>query len=90
MVRSLLLAFRSLSHLDRTVDSCVLEMDNDKCKFMVSFKCRHSVSKSYSLGMLEDDNLRAVYDINQCTNKWTVDSKVIQEANGNFLANQGG
>ena len=52
------------------------------------FYNRNSVCKSFSLGMLEDDNMRALYDINTCSNKWTVDSKVIQEANGNFLANQ--
>ena len=49
---------------------------------------RHSVKKNYSLAMVEGDNLTPQFDINNCPNKWTVDSKVIQEANRNFLDNQ--
>lgn len=40
MVRSLLLAFRSLSILEKTVDSCCLQIDYINCKLDVSFNCR--------------------------------------------------
>ena len=52
MVRSLLLAFRSLSVLEKTVDSCILETDED-CKLLVSLNCRHSVNKQFSVGLVE-------------------------------------
>lgn len=32
--------------------------------------------------------LRAVHDINQCNNKWVIDSKVMHDANNKFTANQ--
>ena len=87
MVRSLLLAFRSLSCLEKTVASCTLELNSSESKLLLCFHCRlteymmgflrfenmyslhifyrHSVRKSFSLGMLDCDNLRAVYDINK-------------------------
>ena len=40
MVRSLLLAFRSLSILEKTVEDCCLKIDGINCKLDVSFKCR--------------------------------------------------
>jgi len=86
MVRSLLLAFRSLSVLERTVDSCVLETGQDK--LLVSLYCRHSITKQVNLGLVECETLRAVYDTKKCTNMWIIQAKVMQEANANFLSTQ--
>ena len=81
MVRSLLLAFRSLSLLEKTVDTCCLQIDHINCNLDVSFTCRlkmldlvtltkerssrHSVGKEFSLGLLEYENTRPMYDINE-------------------------
>lgn len=88
MVRSLLLAFRSLSVLEKTVDTCCLQIDNTNCKLDVSFKCRHSVGKEFSLGLLEYENTRPMYDMNECNNRWVIQSGLMQENAGNFLPNQ--
>jgi len=88
MMRSLLLAFKSLHSLEKTVDSCTLEFCDSDCKLNITFNCRHSISKKFSLGLLECENLKPVYDINQCHNLWKIDSKVMQEAYANFLSNQ--
>jgi len=88
MVRSLLLAFRSLVTLDKTVDTCTLWIDNINSKLNVSFKCRHHIGKEFSLGLLEYENSRPMYDINECNNKWMILASLMQEANGNFLPNQ--
>ena len=88
IVRSLLLAFRSLSVLEKTVDSCTLDTGKEDCKLMISLNCRHSVTKQFNLGLVECEALRAVYDRAECTNNWIIQAKVMQEANGNFLSNQ--
>ena len=88
MVRSLLLAFRSLSVLEKTVDSCIWDTGSEECKLLVSLNCRHSVNKQFQLGLVDCEALRAVYDTTRCSNKWIISSKVMQEANGNFLSNQ--
>ena len=65
---------------------------------------RHSVGKEFSLGLLEYENARPMYDINevkccylfylrfnlsfQCNNRWVIQPGLMQEANGNFLPNQ--
>lgn len=88
MVRSLLLAFRSLSTLEKTVESCTLRTDHVNCKLHVSFKCRHNVSKEFSLGLLEYESSKPMYDMNECSNKWMILAGLMQELNGNFLPNQ--
>ena len=40
MVRSLLLPFRSLSCLDKTVECCTIEIDNRECKLIIGLQCR--------------------------------------------------
>ena len=66
--------------------------------------CRHSVGKEFSLGLLEYENARPMYDINevrfyfpdqrystflfQCNNRWIIQSGLMQENAGNFLPNQ--
>jgi len=88
MVRSLLLAFRSLSVLEKTVDSCTLETGKEDAKLLISLYCRHSVTKQFNLSLVECEALRAVYDKEKCTNSWIIQARVMQEANGNFLTNQ--
>jgi len=88
MVRSLLLAFRSLSVLEKTVDSCTLETGKEDAKLLISLYCRHSVTKQFNLSLVECEALRAVYDKEKCTNNWIIQARVMQEANGNFLTNQ--
>jgi len=88
MVRSLLLAFRSLAVLEKTVESCSIETGAGQSKLVVGLNCRHSVAKQFSMALVECDTLRAVYDLDSCCNTWTIQAKVLQEANGNFLATQ--
>ena len=42
MIRSLLLAFKSLSFLEKTVDNCIIEIDAQNCKLLINFGCRYS------------------------------------------------
>ena len=100
------MAFRSLSVIDKTVETCVLEMEPDQsrikvgcrrcCHFYAIFSfpqvrlhCKHQICKTFHLGFVECETLRAVYDNSgNSPNSWTVQSKVLEEANKNFLANQ--
>merc|ERR1719445_1926038 len=88
MVRSLLLPFRSLSVLEKTVDSCTLETGKENDKLLVSLYCRHSVIKQFNLSLMECEALRAVYDKEKCSNNWIIQSRVMQESNVHFLTTQ--
>jgi len=88
MVRSLLLPFRSLSVLEKTVDSCTLETGKENDKMLVSLYCRHSVIKQFNLSLMDCEALRAVYDKEKCSNNWVIQSKVMQESNVHFLTTQ--
>ena len=43
MIRSLLLAFKSLSFLEKTVDNCIIEIDAQNCKLLINFGCRYFI-----------------------------------------------
>jgi len=88
MVRSLLLAFRSLSVLEKTIESCSLETGILEDSLLISLHCRHRVDKQLKVGLVECEAVRAVYSTEGATNSWTVQARVLQEANGNFLATQ--
>ena len=49
MVRSLLLPFRSLSCLEKTVESCSIEINNTDCKLLIGLKCRCETSPKLDL-----------------------------------------
>jgi len=88
MVRSLLLPFRSLSVLEKTVDSCTLQTGKEDDKMLVSLYCRHSVTKHFNLGLMECEALRVVYDKEKCSNNWIIQARVMQESNVHFLTTQ--
>jgi len=88
MVRSLLLPFRSLSVLEKTVDSCTLQTGKEDDKMLVSLYCRHSVTKQFNLGLMECEALRVVYDKEKCSNNWIIQARVMQESNVHFLTTQ--
>jgi len=87
-VRSLLLAFRSLSVLEKTVESCRLETNVEEDKLLLTLLCRHSIKKVFRIHLVDCDPVRAVYSTDDCNNRWTVQAKVLHEAHGNFLVNQ--
>jgi len=88
MVRSLLLAFRSISVLEKTVEWCRLETGEVEDRLVLVLRCRHGVTRTFRVGLVECEPIQAVYSTEACSNSWTVHAKVLQEANGNFLANQ--
>jgi len=88
MVRSLLLAFRSLAVLEKTVEWCSLATPHPD-RLEVVLHCRHQVEKHYSMMQVEcEDSLRAVYNLSTCSNSWTIMARTLQEANVFFLATQ--
>ena len=87
-VRSLLLAFRSLSVLEKTVESCRLETNVEEDKLLLTLLCKHSIKKIFRIHLVDCDPVRAVYNTDDCNNRWTVQANVLHEAHGNFLVNQ--
>ena len=58
MVRSLLLAFRSLSCLEKTVASCTLELNSSESKLLLCFHCRLT---EYMMGFLRFENMYGLH-----------------------------
>ena len=80
--------FKSISHLEKTVESAELTLAPLESKLRARMNCRFSVSKTYSLPFLECEPLKANYDASHSKNGFTAQSKVLSEAALNFLSNQ--
>ena len=82
------MVFRSISVLEKTVESCTFDILPADSKLRVEFRCRHSVVKTYNLPFIESESIKAVHDDSDARNRFTAQSKVLTEAVLNFLSKQ--
>lgn len=87
-MKSILMVFRSISVLDRTVESCIIHVQPNDEKVKIELNCRYSVQKVYIIPFIECETLKAEYDSTPGANTFTCQSKVMTEAALNFLKNQ--
>ena len=83
-----MIAFKSISQLEKTVESCLITFSSQDCKLKIRLMCRYKITKTYTLPFIESDSLTANYDKNGLKNKFSAQSKVLTEAVLNFLTNQ--
>ena len=88
IMKSILLAFRSLSHIEKIVDCCTIYISPMDCKLKIHFMCKYSVKKYITLRMIETEAL-STYD-NEIVeeNSFSCTAKVLNDAANNFLRNQ--
>lgn len=87
-MKAILMAFRSINVLDKTVESCLLRILANDAKLKVELRCRHSITKTYTLPFIECESLKATCDSSQCGNRLTAEARVLTDAVLNFLRNQ--
>uniref|UniRef100_A0A0K2V6S5 Cell cycle checkpoint control protein RAD9A n=1 Tax=Lepeophtheirus salmonis TaxID=72036 RepID=A0A0K2V6S5_LEPSM len=85
-VKGILMAFRSLFVLEKTVESCRMEMLQNDLK--ITLFCKHSVKKSYVLPFIDYEPLNTQVELFGQSNQFLVKSKTFSEAVINFLTNQ--
>jgi len=88
IMKSILLAFRSLSHIEKMMESCTIYISPMDCKLKIHFMCKYSVKKYITLRMIETEAL-STYD-NEIVeeNSFSCTAKVLNDAANNFLRNQ--
>lgn len=87
-MRGIMIAFKSISQLEKTAESCLLSVCDTTSKLKICIICKYSVTKTYTLPFIESDSLMANYDQNLMANRFVAKAKTLTEAVLNFLSNQ--
>jgi len=53
-----LAVFKSLSTVERSVESCDINLDMEVCRLVFQLKCRHGITKTYHLTFQECESLQ--------------------------------
>ena len=52
-----MIAFKSISQLEKTAESCLLSVCDTTSKLKICIICKYSVTKTYTLPFIESDSL---------------------------------
>ena len=52
-----MIPFKSISQLEKTVESCLITFSSQDCKLKIRLMCRYKITKTYTLPFIESDSL---------------------------------
>ena len=58
-----MIAFKSISQLEKTVESCLITACSEDCKLRIELKCKYNVTKTYTLPFIESDSLMVSFAV---------------------------
>ncbi|XP_014670806.1 PREDICTED: cell cycle checkpoint control protein RAD9A-like isoform X2 [Priapulus caudatus] len=88
VMKSCLSVFRSLSNIERTVDTCKVRLDSNEARLTFQLRCKHGIVKTYNLTYIESEALVAIFSKDLCPNRLTAQSRLLCDAMLNFQTNQ--
>ncbi|XP_064620725.1 cell cycle checkpoint control protein RAD9B-like isoform X2 [Lineus longissimus] len=85
---SCLTVFKSLSHLEKTVDRCKITINTKIARVIFQLYCKHGIVKTYNLAFIECETLQAVFSKDLCPNAITAQSRLLCDVVMNFQGTQ--
>ncbi|KAL4641712.1 cell cycle checkpoint control protein RAD9A [Arapaima gigas] len=76
-IKSVQAVFKSLSSLEKTVEKCHIELDNQKSRLTFTLHCKHGLLKTHNLSFQDSESLQAVFDKGSCNNVLTAQPKLL-------------
>ncbi|KAM9357392.1 cell cycle checkpoint control protein RAD9A isoform 2-T2 [Symphorus nematophorus] len=67
-IKSVQAVFRSLASLEKTVEKCHIELDEQKNRLTFTLHCKHGLLKTHNLSFQDSESLQAVFDKDSCAN----------------------
>ncbi|XP_042348667.1 cell cycle checkpoint control protein RAD9A [Plectropomus leopardus] len=61
-IKSVQAVFRSLATLEKTVEKCHIELDEQKNRLTFTLHCKHGLTKTHNLSFQDSESLQAVFD----------------------------
>ncbi|XP_076015667.1 cell cycle checkpoint control protein RAD9A isoform X2 [Genypterus blacodes] len=76
-IKSVQSVFRSLATLEKTVEKCHIELDEQKDRLTFTLHCKHGLLKTHNLSFQDSESLQAVFDKDSCANVLRVQPRVL-------------
>ncbi|XP_076805963.1 cell cycle checkpoint control protein RAD9A-like [Clavelina lepadiformis] len=83
-VKTMLQVFKSLSSIERSVESCDINLDEEECRLVFQLKCRHGITKTHQLTFQECDSIQAVFAKDLLPNILKCEHKLLSDVVVNF------
>lgn len=87
-MRSILMVFKNISVLEKTVESCSLQVLPFDTKVRVTLHSKCSITRVYTFPFLESERLHTEYAAADEADSFTCQAQVLNDAALNFLKNQ--
>lgn len=55
------LVFKSVSNIEKSVESCDIQLNEDECRLVFQLKCRHGILKTHQLTFQECETLQVCH-----------------------------
>ncbi|CAJ1058440.1 cell cycle checkpoint control protein RAD9A [Xyrichtys novacula] len=69
-IKSVQAVFRSLASLEKTVEKCHIQLDEQKNRLTFTLHCKHGLLKTHNLSFQDSESLQAVFDKDSCANEF--------------------
>ncbi|XP_068111330.1 cell cycle checkpoint control protein RAD9A isoform X2 [Hyperolius riggenbachi] len=79
-MKSVISVFRSLPSLEKTVEKCLISLNNSNSRLVIQLFCKYGVTKTHNLSYQECESLQAVYNPDTCPNVLRAPARLISDA----------
>ncbi|XP_067373909.1 cell cycle checkpoint control protein RAD9A isoform X2 [Channa argus] len=76
-IKSVQAVFRSLASLEKSVEKCHIELDEQKSRLTFTLHCKHGLLKTHNLSFQDSESLRAVFDKDSSTNVFRAQPRLL-------------
>ncbi|KAM9795494.1 cell cycle checkpoint control protein RAD9A [Neosynchiropus ocellatus] len=76
-VKSVQSVFRSLVSLEKTVEKCHVQLDEQKNRLTFTLHCKHGLMKTHNLSFQDSESLQAVFDKDTCANVFSAQPRLL-------------
>ncbi|XP_047440943.1 cell cycle checkpoint control protein RAD9A [Mugil cephalus] len=77
LIKSVQAVFRSLASLEKTVEKCHIQLDEEKDRLTFTLHCKHGLLKTHNLSYQDSESLQAVFDKDNCPNAFRAQPRVL-------------
>ncbi|XP_040029633.2 cell cycle checkpoint control protein RAD9A [Gasterosteus aculeatus] len=76
-IKSVQAVFRSLATLEKTVEKCHIELDEQKNRLTFTLHCKHGLMKTHNLSFQDSESLQAVFDKDSYANVFRCNPRLL-------------